>query len=269
MGARRPPASDDRVSADALILGFTWTQLAAVMLAMLLGGIAKGIVGIALPLVGLSVMLLALPPKLAVATMVIPIMATNVQLAASAGWHGLAEAFSRFWPLMLSCIVSIFTVSLFAAGWPAEAILLMLGFVVLLFVAMNVSRWKPHVPPRWERPVSILAGLASGLVGGATSAYGPALTMFLIAVGVPKHKWSASVGATFGIGSLPLLAGYVLNGMITPQVAAVSATACVPAYAGMWLGMRLQNAMHPETFRKVLLAALALMALNLVRRGLS
>ena len=257
------------MSVDGLIFGFTWTQIATVMLAMLLGGICKGIVGIALPLVGLSVMLLTLPPKLAVATMVIPIMLTNLQLAVSAGHQGLAEAFSRVWPLMLTCVVSIFAVSLYAANWPAETILLMLGFVVLLFVAMNVSRWKPHVPPRWERPVSILAGLASGLVGGATSAFGPPLTMFLIAAGVPKHKWSASVGATFGVGSLPLLAGYLVNGMITPQVAAVSAVACVPAYAGMWLGMRLQNAMHPETFRKVLLVALALMALNLLRRGLA
>jgi uncharacterized membrane protein YfcA len=256
------------VSADALIFGFTWTQVATVMLAMLLGGICKGIVGIALPLVGLSVMLLTLPPKLAVATMVIPILVTNVQLALSGGKQGLVEAASRFWPLMLTCVVSIFTVSLYAASWPAETILLMLGLVVLFFVAMNVSRWKPRISAAWERPAGVLAGIASGLVGGATSAFGPPMTMYLIAVGVPKHKWSSSVGVTFGVGSLPLLAGYLANGLLTPQVAAVSAAACVPAYAGMWLGMRLQNAMHPDTFRKVLLVALALMALNLLRRGL-
>jgi uncharacterized membrane protein YfcA len=257
------------VSLDATILGFSWIQVGAVLLAMLLGGICKGIVGIALPLVGLSVMLLALPPKLAVATMVIPILVTNIQLALSGGTQGLVEAASRFWPLMLTCIVSIFTVSLFAANWPAETILLMLGFVVLFFVAMNVSRWKPHVSPRWERPAGVLAGIASGLVGGATSAYGPPLTMYLIAVGVPKHKWSSSVGMTFGVGGLPLLAGYIANGLLTPQIAALSAVACIPAYVGMWIGMRLQNAMHPDTFRKVLLAALFLMALNLVRRGLA
>jgi uncharacterized membrane protein YfcA len=257
------------VNAGDLIFGFTWAQVGAIFLAMLLGGICKGIVGIALPLVGLSVMLLAIDPKLAVAVMVIPIMVTNVQLALAGGTRGLLEAGSRFWPLMLTCIISIFTVSLYAADWPSETILLILGFVVLMFVGMNVSRWKPHVAPRWERPAGILAGLASGLVGGATSAYGPPLTMYLMAVGVPKHKWSSSVGTTFGVGSLPLLAGYLLNGMITPNVAAVSVAACIPAYAGMWIGMRMQNAMHPDTFRKVLLAALFLMALNLVRRGLA
>ena len=257
------------MSVDASILGFSWLQVGTVLLAMLLGGICKGIVGIALPLVGLSVMLLTLPPKLAVATMVIPILVTNVQLAMSGGKQGFIEAAWRFWPLMLTCVISIFTVSVFAASWPAETILLMLGFVVLFFVAMNVSRWKPRVTPAWERPAGVLAGIAPGLVGGATSAYGPPLTMYLIAVGVPKHKWSSSVGVTFGVGGLPLLAGYLTNGLLTPQVAALSTAACIPAYAGMWMGMRLQNAMHPETFRKVLLAALFLMALNLVRRGLA
>lgn len=269
MGARCPSARNDRVSAGDLIFGFTWVQVGVVFLAMLLGGICKGIVGIALPLVDLSLMLLALPPKLAVGLMVIPILVTNVQLALSGGKQDLVEAARRFWPLMLTCVISVFTVSLHAANWPAETILLMLGIVVLFFVAMNVSRCKPHVAPDWERPAGILAGIASGLVGGATSAYGPPLTMYLIAVGVPKHKWSSSVGVTFGVGGLPLLAGYIVNGLLTPQVAALSAIACVLAYAGMWMGMRLQNAMHPDTFRKVLLAALFLMALNLVRRGLA
>ena len=256
------------MTGDGLFFGFSAAQVAIAMLAMLLGGFCKGVVGIALPLVGLSVMLVALEPKLAVALMVIPIMVTNVQLALSGGRQGIAETVSRFWPLMLTCIVSIFTVSLIAANWPANVILLMLGCVVLLFVAMNVTRWKPAISSAWERPAGMLAGLAAGLVGGATSAYGPPITMFLIAAGVPKHKWSTSVGVTFGVGSLPLVAGYALNGLLTPKVAALSALSCIPAYAGMWLGMRLQNALHPDTFRKVLLAALFVMALNLVRRGL-
>jgi hypothetical protein len=36
----------------------------------------------------------------------------------------------------------------------------------------------------------------------------------------------------------------------------------------MWLGFKLQDAMAPETFRKVLMAGLFIMALNLLRKGL-
>ncbi len=256
------------MSPDHLFFGFTWLQVAMVMLAMLLGGICKGVVGIALPLVGLSVMLLVLDPKLAVATMVIPIVVTNVQLAFSAGLAGANTALNRFWLLIVVSAISIFLMSLFAASIPSDALLIVLGVVVLAFVLMNVTRWKPHIPPHRERAASVVAGIAAGLVGGPTSVYGPPLTMFLIASGVAKDIWSVSVGVVFGLAGIPLIAGYVLNGMLTPAIAGLSVIACVPAYIGMWLGMRLQGAMHPDTFRKVLMVALLLIALNLLRRGL-
>jgi uncharacterized protein len=256
------------LSPDHLFLGFSWSHVALVMLAMLLGGICKGVVGIALPLVGLSVMLLALEPKLAVALMVIPIVVTNVQMAFSSGLAGASKALSRFWLLIVVSIISIFSMSLFAAAIPSDALLVVLGLVVMVFVLLSVSRWKPHIPPHRERVASVVAGVASGLVGGPTSVYGPPLTMFLIAAGVAKDIWSVSVGVVFGLSGIPLIAGYILNGMLTPTIAGLSILSCVPAYAGMWLGMKLQGAMHPDTFRKVLMAALSLMALNLLRRGI-
>jgi uncharacterized membrane protein YfcA len=66
------------ISDGTQFLGFGLNEIAIIFLAMLLGGICKGIIGIALPLIGLTVMLLALEPKLAVAMMVIPIVLTNV-----------------------------------------------------------------------------------------------------------------------------------------------------------------------------------------------
>ena len=76
------------------------------------------------------------------------------------------------------------------------------------------------------------------------------------------------MGVVFGLSGVPLIAGYLFNGLMTPQLNPVTTLACIPAYLGMWTGMKLQNAMHPDTFRKVLLTALFLMALNLIRRGL-
>ena len=72
------------MTAGPQVFGFGLHEIAIVILAMLLGGICKGIIGIALPLIGLTVMLLVLEPKLAVAMMVIPIVLTNVNRALSA-----------------------------------------------------------------------------------------------------------------------------------------------------------------------------------------
>ncbi len=237
------------------------------MSAMFVGGLCKGIIGVALPLVGISIMVMLLDPKLAVAMIVIPIFVTNLQMAMRSGFDELLEALTRFWPLIFTCFTTLFTVALFATKLSSSVIVIGLGLALLVFVLANVSPWKPSVPARVEKPAGALVGVVSGALGGATAVYGPPITMFLLASGVPKHKWSASVGVTFTIGSLPLLAGYVLNGTITPAVAAISTTACLPAFVGMWLGFKLQDAMAPETFRKVLMAGLFIMALNLLRKG--
>jgi uncharacterized Tic20 family protein len=105
------------VTTGTQFLGFDLDQIVIVFLAMLLGGICKGIIGIALPLIGLTVMLLALEPKLAVAMMVIPIVLTNVQLAFATGLAGAGEALSRFWLMIATAMTSIFTVSLYAARY--------------------------------------------------------------------------------------------------------------------------------------------------------
>lgn len=237
------------------------------MLAMFVGGICKGIIGVALPLVGISIMVMLIDVKLAVAMIVIPIVVTNMQMALRSGWPDLVEAIRRFWPLVVTCFITLLSVAVFAHRFSSSAILIGLGVALMIFVMANTSPWRPHVPPEFEKAAGALVGVVSGALGGATSVYGPPITMFLLACGVPKSKWSASVGTTFSLGSLPLLAGYTMNGMITPSVAAVSSLACIPAYMGMWLGFKLQDAMAPETFRKILLTGLFLMALNLVLKG--
>lgn len=239
------------------------------MLAMFVGGVCKGIIGVALPMVGISIMLTLLDPRLAVAMIVIPIFFTNLQMACRSGMDELWEALQRFWPLVVTCFVTLFVVALFATKLSSSVIVAGLGMALLIFVLANVSPWKPTVSTHLEKPVGAAVGFVSGVLGGATSVYGPPITMFLLASGVPKTKWSASVGVTFTVGSMPLLAGYILNGTITPAVAVVSSLACLPALAGMWMGFKLQDAMAPETFRKVLLAGLFVMALNLLRKGLT
>ena len=239
-----------------------------IMLAMFAGGFCKGVIGVALPVVAISIMVILLDPRLAVAMIVFPIFLTNVQMAGRSGLSEFLEALQRFWPLIATCITTLFIVALFATQLSSSFIVVGLGLALLVFVLANVSPWRPTVSARLEKPVGAVVGIVSGVLGGATAVYGPPITMFLLASGVPKSKWSSSVGVTFTVVSIPLLAGYILNGTITPTVAVVSSLACLPAFAGMWIGFKLQDAMAPETFRKVLLAGLFIMALNLLRKGL-
>ena len=67
----RGKAGGDDQLIDVLTQGFAPTEVLLVMLAMFLGGVCKGIIGVALPLVGISIMVTLLDPKLAVAMIII------------------------------------------------------------------------------------------------------------------------------------------------------------------------------------------------------
>ena len=116
------------------------------MLAMFVGGLCKGIIGVALPLVGISIMVMLLDPKLAVAMIVIPIFLTNLQMAMRSGFDELMEALLRFWPLIVTCFTTLFTVALFATQLSSSVIVIGLGLALLVFVLANVSPWETLSP---------------------------------------------------------------------------------------------------------------------------
>ena len=76
-----------------------------------------------------------------------------------------------------------------------------------------------------------------------------------------------TVGLTWFVGSIPLIAAYVDNGILTADVAPLSLLACVPGLAGMWVGQKIRGRIDQETFRKALLITLFVIGLNLIRRA--
>jgi len=49
---------------------------------------------------------------------------------------------------------------------------------------------------------------------------------------------------------------------------AYSAGACVPAMVGLWGGQKIRKRIPQESFRKVLMATLFVIGLNLIRRAI-
>ena len=69
------------------LLGYPPEALALISLCIVLGGIAKGIAGVGLPIVTLSIILTAglMEPRDALAALVLPILVTNLWQAVRAG----------------------------------------------------------------------------------------------------------------------------------------------------------------------------------------
>lgn len=243
------------------------TGLVVVALAMLCGGAVKGMVGIGLPIVSISIMSSFLgAPTTALALLIMPIMVTNLWQLARAG-HA-RSSLKRFWPILLALPVGIWWSAGLVVRVSPEMLFGLLGAVVLGFCATAYLAPNLRVAAPAETWAGAVAGLAGGLIGGVSTVYGPPITLYLVALRLPKEVFIGATGLIWFCAALPLTAAYVYHGVLTAELAAWSALACIPAIGGQFLGQRVRDRIDQEGFRKLLLLALLLLGLNLIRRAL-
>ncbi|MEO9825115.1 MAG: sulfite exporter TauE/SafE family protein [Paracoccaceae bacterium] len=239
-----------------------WIVFAAFFFA---GGV-KGIASVGLPMTVLGILTFLTDPRTAFACALCPIFAANAIQMWRAG--AIKDATKRYWPFIVCMVVGI-PLTLAATIEASDQLLMgVLGATVLIFVAINISRWAPHIADKWDRAAQIGFGSGAGLLGGLTSIWLPAIMIYLLARDTPKEEFVRATGLLLFTGSLPLFAGYVAAGFLTGPLALLSLALILPTWGGMALGARLRGKLSEEAFRKVLLGVFALIGLNLIRRAL-
>ena len=237
-----------------------------VFAAFFAAGSVKGIASVGLPMTALGILTFVTDPRTAFACALCPIFAANaIQM-----WRAkdIVPAFKRYWPFILCMVVGI-PLTLAATLEASDQLLMgVLGVTVLIFVAINVSRWAPRIADKWDRAAQIGFGSSAGLLGGLTSIWLPAIMIYLLARDTTKEEFVRATGLLLFTGSLPLFAGYVAAGFLTGPLALVSLALIIPTWAGMSLGARFRGRLSEEAFRKVLLGVFALIGLNLIRRAM-
>lgn len=230
------------------------------------GGAVKGIAGFGLPLVAVPILANVVDPKIVIALMAVPVLASNLWLSVRGGHLG--EMLRRFWPLLVTLVLfTVLGAQLLAWIDPGTASLL-LGVAVLLFCASQIIPAVGKVPPRWERWLNPVVGGVAGLVGGISNFFGPVLIAYLIALRLPKDAFVASLTLFFVVSAIPLYGTLAVGGILDGGVLLASMAATVVVFIGVAVGARLRGIIPEDAFRKALFVILALIALNLIRRGL-
>lgn len=242
--------------------------LAAACLIGFAGGVVKGAVGFAMPLIIVATVSLFIDPKIVVAGLILPILASNIsqmlRLGPRAAWRAVKE-FRLFIAAMMVCI---FASAQVMRGIPAETILLFLGVAVTALSAIQLSGWYPRIPAQWRAGAALLMGGISGVMGGFAGTWGPPTVLYLLALDTPKAKQVMVQGVLFAIGGLMLLFGHLKSGVLSSYSLPFSLLLLGPVLLGMAAGYRLQDRIPQATFRKATLIVLLLAGANLIRRGL-
>ena len=248
------------------MFGLEWPLIAVLTAALVVGGIVKGIVALGLPIVTMAILLNFLPPLTVLGILVMPIIVTNLWLAGRAG--NLLEPLRRFWPMIATGFVFLFIGAEMIVVMDTVVLFGVLGTCIAAFSAVGLA--QPNMPPlrpeteKWAGP---LAGAMGGLLGGVSTVWGPPMTMYFVMLKLPKDVFVRTVGLSWFAFSVPLAIAYWRNGIFSADVIYLSLYACIPGMIGTRIGEVIRKRIDQDTFRKVMLAMLLLIGLNLIRRS--
>jgi uncharacterized protein len=249
------------------ILGLSPAALAALIGACILGGSAKGALGIGIPLLALPLTAPFMDLPAIMALLTVPIFATNLGQAFEGA--GTRAALLRLWPMMLAVVAGTVTGVHLLVTINRTALNGTVGGLLVLVAAWLF--WQPRIAlgggaERWAGPP---IGLLAGIMGGMSGMFGPPLIAYMIGLGLRPNEFVKYISILFLAAGATLLLALGGAGAMSWADVAVSAGALVPIYIGMMIGRWLRRHCPPSLFRALVLAALAIGGLQMIRAALS
>ena len=230
----------------------------------LLAGTIKGFLGIGLPAAAMGLLTLFIAPTEAIPLLWLSILGTNIMQFAHAPEK--REIVSTYWVFAAAIIVSIFLTSMYMADYPPALLTVAIGIAMIIFSLNLLIGFSLPIGPGHGWQVGI--GLISGILGGLSSIWSPAVAMYLVARNTPKERFIGASGFLFLAGCLPLGAGQVIAGLITLPVLLKSAICMIFVLTGFRVGELLRQRISQDRFRTIVLIAFLIMGIRLIATGL-
>lgn len=247
------------------------TMPLAVLLAALaitfFGGVVKGVVGFALPLIMISGLSAILPPEIALAALLLPAMLTNMWQAFRQGLRAAAQSVRGHWPYMAIGLGVMAVTSQLVLAVPQWAFFGIIGVPVVIYASLQLLRVPIRVPAHHRGLATVLFGGLAGVLGGFAAVFGPPTVAYLISLDAEKAEQVRVQGMMYFLGNVLLFGAHLRSGVLNADTIPLTVLMLVPAFAGMWLGFRVQDRMNKAQFLRATLLVLLLAGLNLVRRA--
>lgn len=227
---------------------------------------AKGVTGLGFSTTCLPFLVMTVGLKEALPLLLIPSVASNLQVMYGAG--RFRETLARFWPMLVATIPGLL-LGLWILGDADGTVLgALLGGVLLAYVTFAYANPEMRLPARWERPLQPASGFVTGLVNGLTGSQVMPSMPFLMALHLERNLFVQAINCSFTLSSLIMAAGLVKLGLMTEGAVVVSAIGIVWATMGIRVGERIRHRLSPDQFRLAVLIMLACMGVALMMQGL-
>lgn len=240
------------------------------LLGLLLGGISAGSVGFGFAMFANGGLALALPPSVAVPTVLLVGTTLNLMLIyehrGALRWETLRRV-PPFAPFSVGFVLAGLVIGTFLLGTLSPTVgRLAFGVMVLAFVALQGFGWNG---PRTTGRVSLsLTALASGVLNGWLGSGGVPVAMYLTALRPEREAFIATMPTTFVASDVVRALFYALHGYWTASVLRWAVILLPLALASYAVGVALRRRItSPIAFRRAVLLLLALIGIGLLVRG--
>jgi uncharacterized protein len=245
----------------------TTTAVVAILLAVVIGSLAKGVTGSGLPTVAVPVMAGVIGVEAAVVIMALPTVVTNTWLL----WEhrGSAKDARHLKRMLASGAVGVGLGVWLLTTLPDRVLSLALAGVIFAYAAFAVVRPEIATPLRVARYLSPPVGFAGGVAQGATGIAGPLVATYVHGFKLAPSAYVFTIAAQFQLFAAVQVAVFVAAGRYTGELFLASLLALVPIVLVLPLGIRLGRRLERRRFERVVLAVLVVMGLKLLFDGLT
>lgn len=238
-----------------------WTGILLGAAALAVGGILKGATGAGSPIIGVPLLAMLYDVPTAVAIFTLPNLVSNVWQSWQYRVHRAPASLS--WGFAVAGALGAGIGSFLLVTLSADTLILAVSAAVFLYIGFRMARPDWALRMQVAKLLAVPAGLVGGILQGAAGVSAPVSITFLNALKMDRKSFIATISLFFlgmTLVQIPLLAVWEV---LTPWRALLSLAAIVPLLgampAGSWLAQRIRR----ETFDRVILVLLAVIAARL------
>ncbi|MGA7757168.1 MAG: sulfite exporter TauE/SafE family protein [Ilumatobacteraceae bacterium] len=238
----------------------TATELAIVLVAVVIGAIAKAVTGMGLPLIAIPIASLFIDVETAIVVIAFPNVLANATLAARER-HSYPD--TRDLPtLAIVGVIGAVAGTLLLVNVPETPLVIAVIVAILTYIVLFFAHPELRTTPTRSKQLAPVVGGVAGVFQGAVGISGPILGSWIHSYRLPRSAHILSVTSLFFITGLAQLVVLISTGQLAGRVPA-TLLACIPVFASIPVGTRLRNSVSGRGFDLAIIAMLGVSAIAL------
>ncbi len=249
-----------------MFAGYEFWIIAWCFFALGFGGFIKGALGVGTPLLTVPMMAMVLPPQMAIAIMAIPVVVANLWQISQAD-RSMAVV-KRFWPAFIGVLIGTWIGVKILSIIDEFTLLIVVGLAVIGFAIIQGSSYRFHLSESLVKPAGGIFGLASGVIGGVSSFFGPMLVVYLISIrDLTKNQFVSSISFLYVSAVIPWAVTLYLYGILDQKMLLFSVVATLPVTLGLVIGRRIRGSIGEDSFKILIIGILMVSGTSMLWRA--